>query len=127
MSPKRYLRNIRSKSPVWKKVLAKKYARNLTQPEAILWEELKEKKLGVWFYKQQLCLGYILDFWCPKAILCVEVDGPHHKNRKKYDNIRDNVLAKRKILTMRFTTDEVKNNLPAVLALIKNQLIRRLK
>jgi len=125
--PRRHFRNIRSKSKPWKKALAKKYAANLTGPEKLLWEKLKDKQLGVWAYKQKLCLGFILDFWIPSAGICVEVDGPCHAKRKAYDAKRDKVLAKRGILTMRFTADEVRNNLPAVVALIKHKVVQRLK
>lgn len=113
--------------PSWKKKMAKKMAKDMSVPERILWSYLRDKKLGVYFYKQKLMLGWILDFFCPKASLCVEVDGAHHLKRKKYDANRDSVLASYGILTMRFTYQEVKNNAPAVVALISHQVKKRIK
>jgi very-short-patch-repair endonuclease len=125
--PKRYYRNISNKAKPWKKRMAKKMARNQTWPEKILWARLKDKQLGVWFYKQKVILGYIADFWCPKAGLVVEVDGRHHKKRVAYDRKRDAVLRKKGIVTMRFTAKAVNANPAAVVALIKAKVRRRLR
>jgi very-short-patch-repair endonuclease len=99
----------------------------MTFPERILWSRLRNKQLGVCAYAQKVVLGYILDFWIPSAGLCIEVDGPCHNDRKAYDANRDAVLRGRKIRTMRFTAQEVNNNLNAVVALIHGEVLRRLK
>ena len=118
-------RNLANKVKPWKKALAKKYAKNLTGPEQLLWNRLKDKQLGVWFYKQKVILGYIADFWCPFAGLVVEVDGPFHAKRKAYDRRRDEAMAAKGILTMRFKTDEVRTNLNAVVSLIRKKVAER--
>jgi len=125
--PDRYHQNIRNKVKPWKKKKAAQMARNKTWPEKKLWAKLKDKQLGVNFYAQKIILGYIVDFWCPKAGLVVEVDGSQHKKRKSYDAHRDAVLLEKNILTMRFTAQEVTNNLPAVGALIKRKVRQRMK
>ncbi len=125
--PVRKFRCLRKYAKPWKRKMATKMSRNPTAPERILWERLKEKKLGVWFHKQKIVLGYILDFWCPSAGLCVEVDGPMHLLRKAWDAKRDAVLARRGIQTMRFTAAVVENSTNAVETLIRSRVRNRLK
>jgi very-short-patch-repair endonuclease len=95
-------------------------------PERILWHRLKDNQLGVRFTSQTLLYGYILDFYCPRAGLCVEVDGPCHLTQKEYDAHRDVALMQKGILTMRFTAQEVKNNTAAVVALINDKMRKRM-
>jgi len=71
-----------------------------------------------------LLYGYIVDFWCPKAWLALEVDGKHHLNQVGYDKKRDAVLKKKGIETMRFTASQVNTNPAAVVALIKGKIKR---
>ena len=86
---------------------------------------MKDSALGVRFYKQSLVYGYIADFYCPKARMVVEVDGPCHEARRAYDEKRNEALMKRGIWTMRFLTGEVENNLPAVVAMIEAKVRER--
>ena len=50
----------------------------MTPAEKILWQELRANKLGVHFRRQQAIAGFIVDFYCHKAGLVVEVDGDIH-------------------------------------------------
>ena len=102
-------------------------SRNKTWPEKILWAKLKDKQLGVNIYGQKVILGYIADFWCPKAGLVIEVDGSQHlkPKQKAWDKRRDAVLRKKGIVTIRFTAQEVQNNRAAVVAMIKDKIRRR--
>jgi very-short-patch-repair endonuclease len=122
---KRKTFRLASRMPLWKKIRAREMAKNMTRPERILWSHLRNRKLDARFYKQRPLLGYIADFWCPSANLVVEVDGPCHLTRKAYDAYRDMVFKSRRgITTMRFTDQEIYNNLPAVVALIVNRIGR---
>ena len=96
-------------------------------PERILWSRLKDKQMGVRFYSQQLVCGYVADFYCPKAMLVVEVDGSCHATRRAYDAHRDLVMKLKGILTMRFTAAEVIRNCSAVVALIADKVRRRIE
>ena len=53
---------------------AKELRREMTPAEKILWHELRANKLGVHFRRQQVIQGFIVDFYCHKAQLVVEVD-----------------------------------------------------
>lgn len=124
--PERRFRNIRSRTQPWKRRAACRMARNPTFPEKLLWSRLRDKKLGVRFHRQKIILGYIADFWCPRAGLVVEVDGPCHDARKAYDAHRDAVLRRRGIETMRFPAAAVNRNLAAVVAMIADKMRRRM-
>jgi very-short-patch-repair endonuclease len=64
---------------------AAKYMRkNMRPKERELWEVVRAKQLGPRFHRQKIICGYIVDFWCPKYRLVVEVDGPTH-----FDGERD--------------------------------------
>ena len=120
-------RGMRGKSSPAKHRFASKMRNNLTVSEKTLWKLLSKKQLGVWIYSQQIVYGYIPDFWCPKAGLVIEVDGPSHKRQKAYDKKRDAVFRRKGIITMRFTNAQVKNNTAACVALIRDKIRRRMK
>jgi len=120
-------RGMRSKSSAAKHEFAKKMRNNLTASEKTLWKMISKKQLGVWIYSQQIVYGYIPDFWCPKAGLVIEVDGPSHKKRKAYDRRRDAAFRNKGIITMRLTNAQVKNNTAACVALIRDKIRRRMK
>ncbi len=55
----------------------------MTSAEKLLWQELRANKLGVHFRRQQVIAGFIVDFYCHKADLIVEVDGETHDPQQK--------------------------------------------
>jgi len=101
---------------------AREMRRSPTDAEQLLWEELRGKKLDkLKFRRQQPMQGYILDFYCDEVRLGVEVDGEIHLGveQKKYDQQRSEYLAEYGIRIIRFTNDQVINNMKEVLNLIK--------
>ena len=62
---------------------AKELRRDMTPAEKILWQELRGNKLGIHFRRQQIIAGFIVDFYCHKAALVVEVDGDVHDLQKE--------------------------------------------
>jgi len=79
-NPAMPLKNIVTEQKVSKEKLqrAKELRREMTPAEKILWEELRANKLGVHFRRQQVIAGFIVDFYCHRAGLVVEVDGDIH-------------------------------------------------
>jgi very-short-patch-repair endonuclease len=65
-----------------------------TDVEKILWEELRGNKLEVKFRRQHPLDEFVLDFYCPKYKLAIELDGTQHltKDGKEYDKMRTNYL-----------------------------------
>jgi very-short-patch-repair endonuclease len=51
---------------------------NSTKAEQLLWEELRNKKLGVRSLRQYSIGSYVVDFYCPELKLAIEVDGAVH-------------------------------------------------
>lgn len=92
----------------------KKYARSLrkqmTDAEITLWFKLRRKQLkGYQFYRQKIIKKYIVDFYCPKASLVIEVDGSQHYLKEGIikDKSRDSQLEKMGLRVMRFSDKEV--------------------
>ena len=97
--------------------------RNPTQTEELLWERLRAGKILGYRFRRQHAIGrYIVDFYCARARLIVEVDGPIHDARQEEDAIRDAFLKNRGFRVLRFTNDEVNGNMDCVLQRIKEAL-----
>ena len=59
----------------------KSLRKNLTPAEAFLWRLLKNSQLENRKFRRQHSIGnYILDFYCPKIRLAIELDGDYHNN-----------------------------------------------
>jgi very-short-patch-repair endonuclease len=59
---------------------------------------------GIFFQHSVPLYGYIGDFYSPRHKLLIEIDGPVHAKRRKYDRIRDWHLKQKGIRTVRFPT-----------------------
>jgi very-short-patch-repair endonuclease len=90
--------------------LAKVLPRAMSLPEVLLWRELKRSAgPGPQFRKQHPFGPYVLDFYCARARLCVEVDGYAHgtADRPQRDDRRDLYLEQEGILVVRITARAV--------------------
>ena len=108
-----------------KELLANRKAlrNNSTAPEAILWRCLQKSQLeGRKFRRQHSVGNYILDFYCPKEQLAIELDGAHHFtfHGSLNDEERDIFLGSLNIRVLRFENRLLKENLEGVLEEIKN-------
>ena len=97
---------------------ARKLRRELTKPERLLWWALRGNKTGFHFRKQHAAGPYVLDFYCDRARLCIEVDGPSHELTTAHDAARDRYLERWGIQTLRVPAREVLTNLQGVVDLI---------
>ncbi|OGL70971.1 hypothetical protein A3D69_00095, partial [Candidatus Uhrbacteria bacterium RIFCSPHIGHO2_02_FULL_54_11] len=86
--------------------------------------ELKESKLGWKFRRQQGIGPYVVDFYCPKAKLVVEVDGDTHYEPEAvvYDEDRTAFLNENHIRVLRVTNTDVYESLENVVELIRTGL-----
>jgi very-short-patch-repair endonuclease len=94
----------------------------MTPAEKSLWEELRANKLGVHFRRQQIVAGFIVDFYCHKSALIVEVDGDVHDLQQEEDTRREKALSELGLRIVRFKNDEVLKNLSAVIEKIRRQI-----
>jgi len=78
-----------------------------TKAEEVLWQELRNKKMGFKF-KRQFAIGkFIVDFYCHELKLIIELDGPIHDEQKEYDKKREEWLKNQRHHVVRFKNDEV--------------------
>jgi len=108
----------------WKR---KELRNNATKAEKVLWQELKHSYTSSRKFRRQHSIGnYILDFYCPEAKLCIELDGSQHeeKNQKEHDEIRTKYLDDLGIVTIRFKNEEVLLELEKVIKEIEKLLNR---
>lgn len=89
---------------------ARELRREMTPAEAILWQELRANKLGVHFRRQQIIAGFIVDFYCHKAALVIEVDGDIHDLQQEEDAKREKALGEMGLRIIRFRNNEVLKN-----------------
>ncbi|MBL7164110.1 MAG: endonuclease domain-containing protein [Anaerolineales bacterium] len=102
---------------------ARELRQEMTPAEHRLWSQLRANRMAGWhFRRQQIIDGFIVDFYCHKAGLVIEVDGPIHQKQKVEDAERAEVLSARGLRILRFTNREVMNNLRQVLQTILDTL-----
>jgi very-short-patch-repair endonuclease len=98
---------------------AKELRRDMTPAEKLLWQELRANKLGVHFRRQQIIVGFIVDFYCHKAALVIEVDGDIHDLQKEDDAKREMALSEMGLRIIRFRNNEILKNSSGVVEKIK--------
>ena len=94
---------------------------NSPDAERLLWSNLRKKQLkGYQFYRQKIIGRFIVDFYCPKATLVIEVDGDHHRNDvfASKDCIRDSYMENHGLKVLRLSNRKVLTNLESVLETI---------
>lgn len=103
---------------------AKRIRKEPTEAENILWQELRNNGLGDKFRRQHLIDDFIVDFVCLSKKLVIEVDGGYHSTpeQKEYDEQRTIILNKKGFEVIRFTNEEVLQDLQNVLQKIKSEL-----
>ncbi len=101
------------------KTLSQHLRTNMTDAEKRLWSRLRRKQLkGLPFYRQKIIGKYIVDFYCPKTDLVIELDGGQHysENGRASDGIRDSNLTKMGLKVLRFSDGDVFENINGVMA-----------
>jgi very-short-patch-repair endonuclease len=107
------------------KVYARGQRKNMTNTERLLWSKIRRKQLkGYQFYRQRIIGNYIVDFYCPKRKLIIELDGSQHYGEEgiKKDKRRDAYLKNIGLKILRFSDREVFENLNGVLERIYGDL-----
>ena len=106
--------------------ILKEFARQLrndsTKTEIFLWLKLKGKQMyGYDFHRQKPIDNYILDFFCPELMLGIEVDGYSHEFLEVYtkDTIKEKRMNELGITVLRFSDEEVLNDMENVLLAIE--------
>lgn len=87
----------------------------MTEQEKNLWYKFL-RSYPVKFYRQKTLGNYIVDFYCHKAKLVVELDGAHHfeKDNREHDEIRTKYLNSLGIEVVRFSNRECDDHFEGV-------------
>ena len=102
------------------KELARALRNSSTLSEVLLWNHLKCKQMrGYDFHRQKPIDNYIVDFFCPRLRLIIEIDGQSHAFKGKEDEKRKNCLELLGFYILRFDDLDVKKNMEGVLAAIE--------
>jgi cyclase len=103
---------------------ARELRNNLTPAEQIFWLRLKEQFPKYKFRRQHPISIYIADFYSHKLKLVIEIDGPiHNSNEAKFnDQKRQHDLENLNLMVIRFTNDQVKNDIESVIEMISSTI-----
>ena len=109
-----------------------KYARTnrnqyfMTDAEWKFWNlALKNDATGYRFLRQVMIWNYIVDFYCYKLKLCIEIDGDSHNWQVRYDEKRNQYLQSLWIKTIRYTNNQVYYQLEWVMLDIEREIKER--
>lgn len=99
-----------------------------TKSEWLVWNMiLKWDRTWYRFLRQKPIEWYILDFYCPKLKLGIEIDGESHENKGDYDEKRDYLLHSLWIKTIRYHDNDVLKQLEAISIHINAEIETRFK
>jgi very-short-patch-repair endonuclease len=92
----------------------------MSPPEALLWQQLRQRPGGLKFRRQHPVDPYVVDFLCLSARLIVEIDGWSHDTaaRAEEDEKRDEKLIARGFSILRIPADEVMRDTAAATSAI---------
>ena len=74
---------------------SRRLRRQMSPPEALLWQLLRRSPAGIRFRRQYAIGPYVADFYCPAAKLVIEIDGQIHdfEDTATRDNARDRLIT----------------------------------
>ncbi len=114
------------KPPAYTKPLARDLRKSQTEAEALLWADLRDRRLAGYRFNRQVRIGsFIADFCCRAENLIVELDGSQHAEIDK-DHSRTDWLNRQGYAVLRFWNNEVAEKRQSVLETILAVLGRRI-
>jgi len=91
---------------------------NMTDAERLLWSKIRNRQIKDHrFIRQKIIGNYIVDFYCPKACLIIELDGGQHYTNEgmQKDKERDKYLSELGFRVLRFSDRDVLKNIAGVI------------
>ena len=102
------------------KARAKDLRKHSTLSEVLFWNAVKNKQIdGLDFDRQKVIGNYIVDFFCPKINVVIEIDGWSHNNKLEYDRQRDRYLRSLGLHILRIYDEDVKRDINGVIELVR--------
>lgn len=88
--------------------------------EVLFWNAVKNRQIEDYIFTRQKIIGsYIVDFYCHRLKLIIEIDGSSHDKKEEYDKVRDNYFKALELNIIHYTDLEVKYNLGGVIEHLK--------
>ena len=88
-----------------------------------MWEALRNRKFSQLKFRRQVVIGhFIVDFLCKQYRLIIEVDGAVHDRTKEYDDQREEYLRTMHYTVIRFTNDQVEQDIEGVLDAVSQEI-----
>lgn len=112
------------------KNLSRELRKNMTDAELYLWSRIRRKQIiNVQFYRQKPLLDYIVDFYCPKAKLIIELDGGQHyePDHQLKDKEKDRVLKEKGFEVLRFDNLAVLKEIDSVVEVVRLKVVELLE
>ncbi len=102
---------------------ARSLRKTMTPEEKHLWYDFL-RGYPVKFYRQRSIGNYIVDFYCSKARLVIELDGSQHyaDEEKEYDRKRTEFLEAYGLKVLRFSNYDIKKNFEGVCITIERNV-----
>ena len=102
---------------------ARELRKNSTLSEVLLWRHLKGRQMSGHDFDRQKPIGnFIVDFFCNELMLAIEIDGDSHNAKVDQDIERQKMLEGLGVRFLRFTDQDVKQNIDAVVSFIENSI-----
>jgi very-short-patch-repair endonuclease len=111
--------------------VTRKLRKNATPAERLLWQHLRNRKLGGLKFGRQHPFGrYVADFYCAELKLIVEIEGGIHDEagQQEHDRVRFEELELRGLRILRFSNSELLQNTRRVLqqiVAVKNEVRKK--
>jgi len=98
-----------------------------TEAECLLWKELRNNQIGQRFVRQFSVSGYVVDFYCPKDRLGIELEGGIHKRKsnKQYDTFREQYLKEYGVRLVKIPNEDVIGDIHEVIRRIREKMTCR--
>ena len=97
------------------KQIARKLRKDMTLSEILLWQQIKGKQLlGYDFHRQKPIDEYVVDYYCPRLKLIIEIDGDSHEGKEEEDKIRQEKLESLGLTVLRYWDWDVKSNVDGI-------------
>ncbi|MGD0035876.1 MAG: DUF559 domain-containing protein [Bacteroidota bacterium] len=109
------------------KQIARTLRKDMTLAEILLWQQLKGKQLlGYDFHRQKPIDEYVVDFYCPRLKLVLEIDGDSHDGKEEADRVRQEKLESLGLTILRFWDSDVKSNVDGIVEQLREWIEARM-
>jgi len=97
---------------------------NPTKADRKIWREVLRMRqfAGYKFLRQKTIGGYIMDFYCSELRLVIEMDGDSHAETVEYDEERTKLLNSLGLHVIRYTNEEIMQNIEGIHADLRNRI-----